>query len=285
MENASKALIFAASVLIAIMIFSIMFYMFKKFGTTASNTEALLSEKEVKEFNGELSGYGTIDNVNLTRYTPNGEISQIKNFKYAKIFSLAFLSPLSSSYADNQKFYKQALVTASQNLNTVFDVVTAVNFAINNNIKTNDDYRYNSLEVVNSLEIIVDLTERLRDDFTFNTNSHYRYLVIEPGKKVTANTVYGMTTSELVTNDPNNYKNKEKNVDKFNILTTTPGDYSSRSINLYNVISELNQSKVISYQDKDYTVYKYYFFGECFTNEITGKIETVKFSLIQDENF
>ena len=43
MENMSKALIFAASVLISVMLLSLMVFLFRRFGASASNTELLLT--------------------------------------------------------------------------------------------------------------------------------------------------------------------------------------------------------------------------------------------------
>lgn len=47
----------------------------------------------------------------------------------------------------------------------------------------------------------------------------------------------------------------------------------------------MRDSKVISYDNRTYTVYKYYFVGSYQINESTGLIETVKFTLYKDNFF
>ena len=56
MENASKALIIAGSILIAIMIISLGVLVFNKFGGTAKDM-ANMDEQEIKAFNNKLTPY------------------------------------------------------------------------------------------------------------------------------------------------------------------------------------------------------------------------------------
>ncbi len=57
MENASKALIMAASVLVGIMVLSIGVYLFSIFGGFSSQIEKELSKKEIDEFNAKFTKY------------------------------------------------------------------------------------------------------------------------------------------------------------------------------------------------------------------------------------
>lgn len=57
MENASKALIMAASVLLGIMLLSIGVYLFSIFGDFSSQITNALSEKEINEFNAKFYKY------------------------------------------------------------------------------------------------------------------------------------------------------------------------------------------------------------------------------------
>ncbi len=57
MENASKALIIAASVLVGIMVLSIGVYLFSIFGDFSSQIEKELSKKEIDEFNARFIKY------------------------------------------------------------------------------------------------------------------------------------------------------------------------------------------------------------------------------------
>lgn len=57
MENASKALIMAAGVLLGIMLLSIAVYLFSIFGGFSSNISNKLAEKEISEFNAQFLKY------------------------------------------------------------------------------------------------------------------------------------------------------------------------------------------------------------------------------------
>ncbi|MBR2289639.1 MAG: hypothetical protein IJ867_03295 [Clostridia bacterium] len=80
MENASKALIIAASVLIAIMLMSFMLYTFRRFATIARNTEADMSELEIQAFNSKFIHYETggvhdikVDTFNIRKVNTRGK--------------------------------------------------------------------------------------------------------------------------------------------------------------------------------------------------------------------
>ena len=57
MENASKALIMAASVLIAIMVLSLGVYLFSIFGGTSQEITNIITESQISEFNSNLTKY------------------------------------------------------------------------------------------------------------------------------------------------------------------------------------------------------------------------------------
>lgn len=57
MENASKALIMAATVLLGVMLLSIGVYLFSIFGGFSSQISNALSEKEINEFNAQFYKY------------------------------------------------------------------------------------------------------------------------------------------------------------------------------------------------------------------------------------
>ena len=173
--------------------------------------------------------------------------------------------------ADN---YKKALIVASQNLNKGSDVVTAINDAIDVNYRNSNSYLYNYVEKQNSVEVIVDLGSS-RTEFGFNKTAHYQYLVIEPNKNVKPKYVYG---SNSINSTGSNEQNKEKNIE-LNIFK------DSNAINVYDMLKELRDTKIIDFDGKTYSLYKYYFLGEVFINETTGLVETVKFTLVKDSKF
>lgn len=92
MENASKALIMVASVLIGIMILSLGGYLFSKFGNTSKQVNQRLEQKQIDEFNAQFTKYeGTtctihdiVTIINLAKsnnknYYTDQEINTFKN--------------------------------------------------------------------------------------------------------------------------------------------------------------------------------------------------------------
>ena len=57
MENASKALIMAAGVLIGILIISLAVYLFVDFGSTSAEINAQNAEKQINQFNSKFTSY------------------------------------------------------------------------------------------------------------------------------------------------------------------------------------------------------------------------------------
>ena len=57
MENASKALLMAASVLIGVLLLSLGGYLFNIFGGFASDINAKITEKEISKFNAQFTKY------------------------------------------------------------------------------------------------------------------------------------------------------------------------------------------------------------------------------------
>ena len=57
MENASRALLMAATVLISVMVISLGTYLFTTFGTYSKNINKNLSAKQTQEFNAQFTKY------------------------------------------------------------------------------------------------------------------------------------------------------------------------------------------------------------------------------------
>ena len=279
MENASKALIFAASTLVAIMLLSLLAYTFRRFGTAARETEERWAIQEIEEYNAKFSGYETGGNHSLddkisvtTVRKTNSSGATVEggtvSYKYSQLFA--------SSRQIVGSDYEKALVSASQKLNNCYNVVSALNDAISINASINNDYQYGQLEIQDSVEIIVDLGS-YKNDFSFNKKggNSFRYLLVEPNKNVKSKCAYGSNSIATAgTNETKKQLNSELSI--FN---------SSNEIKIYNMLDELRATKEITINGKTYTVYKYYFFGQTIISSVTGKIETVKFTLLKDKNF
>ncbi len=285
MENASKALIFAASVLIGIMLLSLMVYTFKSYNSTAKETEKRLSQREIAEINAKFLDYDTgshnlddIFTITYVRQNLTGD-TQSKTFKYKELFG-TYSNP--NRNITNDDYYRKSLIVASQDLNTVSDVVSAINDAIDTNCRNSNNYLYNEVEIQNSVEIIVDLGEQEYKDLNFNKPSgaapnQFRYLIIEPSRNVKAKHIYGF--NRIVGG-----KDVIDGMDKETRANTLTFE-DNNAIKTYDMLEELRDTKIIQDELKSYTVHKYYFFGEIHTNDRTGLIDSVKFTLINDYDF
>lgn len=263
MENASKALIIAASILIGIVLLSMFVFIFNRFNNTARATDNRLSQREIDSFNAKFVGYETGDDFSVTYVKGNLRTDTETILKtYSQLFNEESLI--------EKDYYNKSLVVASQNLNKVSDVISAINDAIDINYKNNNSYEYGGLEVQSSVEVIVDL-ENYYKNFSFNkiNGTSYKYLLIEPNKDVKAKNVYGFNSIE---------DTKEERVKNFEVD-------EDNTIKVYDMLEELRDTKIIEEQGKKYTVYKYYFSGDIGFNKITNLVETVKFTLIEDKNF
>ena len=65
MENASKALIMAAEVLIGVLVLSLMVYLFISFGSNASEISKQLEESKLSEFNSQFDKYNGKNDVTI----------------------------------------------------------------------------------------------------------------------------------------------------------------------------------------------------------------------------
>jgi len=275
MENASKALIIAASVLIAVMLMSFMVFMFRRFKTIAKDTETNLSELEIDAFNSRFIGYetggthSTSDTFNIikVRSTSSGASTPI-TIQFGTLFGNT------GSYGAS---HNKALVAASQSLNTASNVVTAINDAIDTNYTNSNSYLYGYVESQNSVEIIVDLNGYTSDAQVQKFNKGYRYLVIEPNQNVKAKTVYGFNGLDL------SGDNTSKRLNRIESLKNQFND--SNSINAYDILENLRETMPMTMDGRNYTVYRYYFFGQVFKNESTHLVETVKFTLVKNNGF
>lgn len=276
MENASKALIIVASTLIGIILFSFMLYMFKRFGATARATDTRISAREADAFNSKFSNYDTgahsdSDTFSVITYGKNPtEVSSAMQIKYFDLFKE------NTTLKTPPEKYQKYLVSASQSLLTCYDVVTAVNDAIDINRKNNNNYRYNAVEVQNSVEIIIDLNGYQSGSDRLEFANGYKYLLIEPNKGVKAKHVYG--SNSISSSADTNTQNKENNVN-LDIFK------DAHEISVYDLLETMRNTEIIMLDNKAYTVYQYYFFGEIFINGETGLIETIKFKAIKDKNF
>lgn len=248
MENASKALIIAGSTLITVMIIAIAVYLFGRGQNFSRETSSTYSEAEIKNFNSKIVAFETEAIWNTVP-----EINSTNEFN------------------------------ASANLDTISDVVSAINLASNINYTNNYGYRYTGssgsleVEVANAVEVVVDFTNgynHFKDDY----NNEYpgkgsdikEYGLVEPNENAKAGNIYFY-------NDMPSTRN-QRLLKTFN---------SSNEVSLSNIMKVLNQTKLKqnTANGKQFTIYKYYFKCTVEFDEITAKANSISFSMIENKNF
>ena len=238
MENASKALIFAASILITLMIIAVAVYIFQRGQNLNDNTASRAETVEIQSFNAQFASYETAWNY--------GE-----------------------SFSDDAQRY-----IAPSTLNTVSDVISAVNLASSINSQNNLGYRYYDsrgfVETLNAVEIIIDISNNTPDGLK-------KYYLIEPHQDIKTDHIYG------IDNISNTNLSASSRSTRINNFSSSFSSYEETSCN--ELLRKLSESKLIMYNNSNYTLYKYYFEGEYEINSQTGLIDSLKFTLVYDSNF
>lgn len=89
MENASKALIMAGSILIGILIMSLAVYLFVDFGTTSAQINEQNAQTQIAQFNSKFTSYQSRDDITIY-----------------DIITLAAYAKENNKYYDNDNAYK-----------------------------------------------------------------------------------------------------------------------------------------------------------------------------------
>lgn len=243
MENASKALIIAGSVLITVMIIAVAVYIFQR-GKELSNVEYTRSETaDVQSFNAQFTSYETTWNYG----------NSIAN----------------GSTGDSARY------TASNSLNKISDVISAVNLAASINSQNNYGYSYYDtrngfVETIDAVEVIIDMSVNTPDNLK-------KYYIIEPNQNVKSNYVYGIDSISSTT------LSSEARATRISNFSSGFSTYTETKCN--DLLEILNETKLVKYNNSNYTLYKYYFEGTYELNSSSGKIDSIKFTLVYDSGF
>ena len=89
MENASKALIMAGGVLIAIMIISLAVYLFTDFGTTSAEINKENTERQLTQFNTQFTTYLGRNNITVYELISVVNLAKENNSEYANVNNYA----------------------------------------------------------------------------------------------------------------------------------------------------------------------------------------------------
>lgn len=84
MENASKALIMAAGILIGILILSLAAYLFMDFGASSSELHNRIEEQQLTEYNAQYTRYDGRNNINIYEIITVANLAKETNDKYSE---------------------------------------------------------------------------------------------------------------------------------------------------------------------------------------------------------
>lgn len=98
MENASKALMIAAGVLMGLLIASLGIYLFHIFGDYVSNTQAEIAENTLAQFNQQYLKYNGLDNLTIQ------DIVTVKNNALQNNYSYSSYTLTPNIAGDNNDF-------------------------------------------------------------------------------------------------------------------------------------------------------------------------------------
>ena len=143
MENASKALIMAATILIAVMLISLGTYLFATFANYSKNKNDNINEKTKQEFNAQFKKYETSETEELcTVYDIVTIINLAKNSnsKYEEYSN----GRNNANYSSDSNSYIYVLVT-KENVNEISDETTLNGFISSHNSMNSNTNNYMDL--------------------------------------------------------------------------------------------------------------------------------------------
>lgn len=82
MENASKALLMAAGVLIGILVLSLAIFLFSNFGTVSSNMRDEIESNQLTQFNSQFTVYAGRDDITIYDIITVANLAKENNNKY-----------------------------------------------------------------------------------------------------------------------------------------------------------------------------------------------------------
>lgn len=163
MENASKALLFAASVLIGIMVLSIGVYLFATFGKTSADINEEIRDNQVAQFNSQFTKYDGRSDVTIHDIITMGNIAKENNYNY----------DLSRENAGNENtFYINIVKNGNPNTEQFFEEVVD-SYANNIGNKLGNEYHYeDEIETLKKYTCNVDISSATGRVYkvTFNEN-------------------------------------------------------------------------------------------------------------------
>ena len=247
MENASKALIMAATILLGVLIIAFMVYMFNDAARLNLSQETIEKERLIQKFNADFLGVESEDTDIIESASGVWTVKEAARF------------------------------VASSKLNKISDVISIVNDAHDINYTNNRHYQNNFIEYTNAMVIIVSLDKSVEKEFSGeNENVHY---VIFPHREIESGYLYRVTDSEFSTlmTEIEEHK-REIDISSFEKVSCSQFMEFFRESRL--AVSSDNPP-----DNRNYTLYKYYFSGKLNINETTGKVDRITFTVVEDKKY
>lgn len=140
MENASKALLIGASVLISLMVISLIVYLYTSFGGTSAQIAQTIDENQIAQFNSQFTTY--IGKTNVT------------------IYDIVSMANLATQNNKNYGFEKQQTSTGNDNYISVeLQGKGAIEYGVNTSEDViKDAYDTLILQQLNSIDASTNLT-------------------------------------------------------------------------------------------------------------------------------
>ena len=120
MENASKALIMVAGVLIGILIISLAVYLFVDFGTRASEVNSKVAEQQVVQFNNKFTSYEGKNDLTIYDVVTVASYAYENNLYYQDVLNeykieVYLANPVLRQIQDNINETKISLINSDKN--------------------------------------------------------------------------------------------------------------------------------------------------------------------------
>lgn len=138
MENAVKALIMVAGLIIGVLVIGLLVYLFRIGGNVASNYEQSMSEGEIASFNAKFEKY-------ITKLTTNPEANSGTNNGYSNLFI--------------------------QQSNNIHDIVSVINLAYDVNAQLKSSNSTDGLQVVLHADIDYYMNAQILSDYYEKTKA------------------------------------------------------------------------------------------------------------------
>lgn len=168
MENASKALLMSAGVLVGILILSLAAYLFITFGSTSAEMHKENEEKQINEFNTKFTSYVGKENVTIYDVVTVANLATENNINYEynkrntsgdgkdSYISVQFINSDISDY--NGRFIERGFDSNSKDIADYYNKLIARDLA---NMSNNPDPETSELTQYNCKTFISNYTKRV----------------------------------------------------------------------------------------------------------------------------